>query len=216
MSDGTPEPTPSLLEILDLEEVPDEPEPDVRVEVAGVLTTGSDAQPDPVDLERLCEIASQVLRGESVDRGRLDLHLVDLSTISELNAEHMGATGPTDVLAFPLEMAPEVGSRSDVEPGSTPSEPQIHLGDVVICPAIAVGQAAGHTGSIEAELALLTIHGVLHVLGHDHAEAGERRVMQARERRYLEALGFSHPVPGEALSNEAQSLSPTHDSPEST
>ena len=60
------------------------------------------------------------------------------------------------------------------------------LGDVVICPAVAARQAPDHAGTVDDELALLVVHGVLHVLGHDHAEAHERPAMQARERQLLE------------------------------
>ncbi|MEL6986005.1 MAG: rRNA maturation RNase YbeY, partial [Actinomycetota bacterium] len=67
--------------------------------------------------------------------------------------------------------------------------------DIVICPEVARRQAPEHCGSIEAELALLVIHGVLHILGHDHAEPEETAVMQARERHHLGLLGHRHPGP---------------------
>ena len=60
------------------------------------------------------------------------------------------------------------------------------LGDVVVCPAVAARQAPEHAGSYDDELALLVVHGVLHVLGMDHAEAGEAAAMQARERELLD------------------------------
>ena len=63
------------------------------------------------------------------------------------------------------------------------------LGDVVICPAVATRQATG--GGLEAELSLLLVHGILHLLGHDHAEPDERSAMQETERRVLD--GFSRP-----------------------
>jgi rRNA maturation RNase YbeY len=70
----------------------------------------------------------------------------------------------------------------------------IHLGDVMVCPQVAARQAPDHTGSLPAELSLLVIHGVLHVLGHNHAEPAETARMRGRERRYLARLGYRHPV----------------------
>ena len=69
----------------------------------------------------------------------------------------------------------------------------LHLGDVIICPAVARDQAPQHSGSEQAELSLLVIHGVLHVLGHDHAKPDEAAAMQARERHHLASLGYEHP-----------------------
>lgn len=70
----------------------------------------------------------------------------------------------------------------------------IHLGDVMVCPQVAARQAPDHTGSLPAELSLLVIHGVLHVLGHDHAEPAESARMRSRERRHLDRLGYRHPA----------------------
>ena len=78
---------------------------------------------------------------------------------------------------------PHLGpDRDDPEPGDLP----LLLGDVVVCPAVAQRQAPSHAGSYDDELAVLVVHGVLHVLGHDHAEPGETAVMQARERELLD------------------------------
>ena len=85
----------------------------------------------------------------------------------------MDEPGPTDVLSFPL----------DPDPGPEPSLRL--LGDVVICPAVALRNAAGPAG-YEGELALLVVHGVLHVLGMDHADPEEAATMQARERELLD------------------------------
>lgn len=70
----------------------------------------------------------------------------------------------------------------------------VHLGDVMVCPQVAARQAPDHTGSLPAELSLLVIHGVLHVLGHDHAEPAETARMRGRERQHLARLGYRHPV----------------------
>ena len=119
--------------------------------------------------ERLLALARHVLTEQRVPGDmELSLLLVDEQTIAELNAEHLGRSGPTDVLAFPID-----------EPGESPPGAPAILGDVVLCPAVAYGQAErfGRTG--EEELELLTVHGILHLLGMDHADPAEEREMFA-------------------------------------
>lgn len=142
-------------------------------------------EPDP---DRWCELVGRVLRAEGVERGELDVLLVDRATIAELNETHLGHVGPTDVLSFPLDADP--AAADDPLASLAPR----HLGDIVLCRAVAADQAPFHAGSLDAELTLLLVHGVLHVLGHDHAEDAERETMQARERIHLAAEGFAHPV----------------------
>lgn len=145
----------------------------------------------------LAEIAKVALAAEGVQRGHLDLIFVEPDAMAELNMTHMGHVGPTDVLSFPLDadLDPEFGAEGveglEVLAGDLP----IHLGDIVVCPPVAQAQAPTHCGSVEAELALLVIHGVLHILGHDHVEADETLLMQARERVLLAGHGFTHPEP---------------------
>lgn len=94
---------------------------------------------------------------------------VDEDTIAQLNQQWMEKEGPTDVLAFPMD---------ELRPGLVNEEPEEGvLGDLVLCPAVAVvqGEAAGH-GTL-AEIELLTTHGILHLLGYDHAEPDEHREM---------------------------------------
>src|SRR5690606_22035911 len=92
----------------------------------------------------------------------------------------------TDVLSFPID----AHDALDREPSEVPTDagevPVVLLGDIVVCPAVAHRNAPGHAGSYPDEMALLIVHGVLHVLGHDHAEPEETKVMQARERELLE------------------------------
>lgn len=157
---------------------------------------GADEQGDaPVDVDRWVTLARRVLEAEGV-QGDVELSLlfVDEATIAELNQRFMEADGPTDVLAFPIDNPVVAGrwpdastsgpDREDPEPGDMP----LLLGDVVVCPAVAERQAPEHAGSYDDELALLVVHGVLHVLGHDHAEPEETAVMQARERALLDEL----------------------------
>ena len=154
-----------------------------------------------VDLDRWCEVAGTTLEGEGVLVGHLDLIFVDPDEMAELNLEHMGQDRPTDVLAFPLD-GPDLDgpdrrglALDGLELGPADDGPPRHLGDVVVCPIVARDQAPGHCGPEQAELTLLVVHGVLHVLGHDHADTDERLVMQARERHHLNRYGFTHPEP---------------------
>lgn len=129
----------------------------------------------PVDLDRLSALATHVCARERVPEAmRLAVLCVDEATMRELNAAHMGESGPTDVLAFPID-----------DPGDVHEGVPALLGDVVLCPAVARRQAAAAGHTLAAELDLLLVHGVLHLLGHDHAEAAERARMQARTSALL-------------------------------
>ena len=144
----------------------------------------ADEQADvDVHTDRWRDLALAVLRAEARP-GELTLTFVDRDEIATLNAEHMGRPEPTDVLSFPL----------DDDPSGVPAGPVL-LGDVVICPAVAADAAPGHAGSLDDELALLTVHGVLHVLGHDHADPVERAEMQDRELRHLIEHHWHGPSP---------------------
>jgi probable rRNA maturation factor len=106
---------------------------------------------------------------------------VSLDAMSELHERWLDEPGPTDVMAFPMDELFEESRRRDAsEPG-----PAL-LGDVVLCPEFARKQAraAGHT--LTDELQLLTVHGVLHLLGYDHAEPEQEREMFALQSRLLE------------------------------
>ncbi len=99
----------------------------------------------------------------------LCIKVVDEATIAELLAQWMEQEGPTDVLAFPMD---------ELRPGLVNEEPEEGvLGDLVLCPAVAARQAkdAGH--SVRDEVDLLTVHGILHLLGYDHADPEEHAEM---------------------------------------
>ncbi|MCO7221051.1 rRNA maturation RNase YbeY [Klenkia sp. PcliD-1-E] len=100
----------------------------------------------------------------------LSVLCVDVDHMASLHERWMGEKGPTDVLAFPMDEL-ETG-----RPDSTETGPEL-LGDVVLCPAVAIRQAraAGHT--MDDELLLLATHGVLHILGYDHMEPDEEKEM---------------------------------------
>ncbi len=144
---------------------------------------GAPAAEEPVDLDRWRALAEHVLEGEGVaGPAELNLVFVDEARMSDLNASFMGETGPTDVLSFPIDPEPEP------EPGAGAAGTLRLLGDVVICPAVAARNAVA-PGGYDAELALLVVHGVLHVLGMDHATAEETAAMVTRERRHLASIG---------------------------
>ncbi|ORC20037.1 rRNA maturation RNase YbeY [Rhodococcus qingshengii] len=119
---------------------------------------------------------------------RMDVHpaaelsmvLVDSATMADLHVRWMDLPGPTDVMSFPMD---------ELEPGGRPDSPEpgpSMLGDIVLCPSFAADQAdkAGH--SLAHELALLTVHGVLHLLGYDHAEPEEEKEMFGLQNSLLE------------------------------
>ncbi|RMI32923.1 rRNA maturation RNase YbeY [Nocardia stercoris] len=121
--------------------------------------------------------------------GKMDVHpaaelsmvLVDLDTMADLHMRWMDLPGPTDVMSFPMDELEPGGRPDGAEPGPS------MLGDIVLCPEFAAGQAekAGHP--LAYELALLTVHGVLHLLGYDHAEPEEEKEMFALQNQLLAA-----------------------------
>jgi probable rRNA maturation factor len=144
-----------------------------------------------IDLERWTKLALGALTDEGV-RGLAEVSLIfaDEVTIADLNQQFMGKTGPTDVLSFPIDGDPEPSGRVPDGGGSGPGEPPSPeipqlIGDVVLCPAVAARNALEHHVSFEDEIALLIVHGILHLLGWDHVEDEEAERMEARERELL-------------------------------
>ncbi len=125
----------------------------------------SNRQPRPVDQEGLRGLARRVLVGEGAARAELSVSLVTEEEMAALHERYLAEPGPTDVLAFPLD-AEEGGVRV--------------LGDVVIAPSV----AARNNPDLDAELRLLLVHGILHLLGYDHEEEGGRAEMWARQEAY--------------------------------
>jgi probable rRNA maturation factor len=111
----------------------------------------------------------------------LSILLVDVAYMAELNHRWMGGEGATDVLAFPME-------EGTIDPGPNElggGEPTL-LGDVVLCPEVAARQAEQANHETAEELDMLTVHGVLHLLGYDHAEPEEEREMFALQAKLLD------------------------------
>lgn len=153
--------------------------------------SGSSQVTDAVidELESLGRFLFQRLHlGPAVELG---ITLIDDEAMDQLHRDWLDLPGTTDVMSFPLD---------ELRPG-TAEEPVSEgtLGDVVISPEVAARQAAEAGHSFSDELALLTVHGMLHLLGHDHAEAREREEMFALQKALLEDhLGRPAPQPTES------------------
>ncbi len=166
-------------------------------QLASPSVFGADEQHDvDVDVARWVRLAKLVLDDERVHERygtdvEMSLMFVDEQTIGELNERFLGVAGPTDVLAFPMDDELPPGGRQPDQGGRGPGapaeigDPPALLGDVVVCPAVAGRQAAAHGVRAEEELALLVVHGVLHLLDYDHAEPDETAVMRRREQELL-------------------------------
>lgn len=115
----------------------------------------------------------------------LSVLLVDEDAMTDLHRRWMGEPGPTDVLAFPMdELRPPHMGGGRAMAGAHDLEPLPGLlGDVVLCPQIAAKQAQGH--STEDEIELLCVHGILHLLGYDHADPGEHAAMFSLQEKLL-------------------------------
>ncbi|MFF5211902.1 rRNA maturation RNase YbeY [Streptosporangium sp. NPDC000396] len=140
-----------------------------------------------IDERLIVALAGHVLERMDVNPlAELSILVVDEEAMAVLHEQWMGEPGPTDVLSFPMdELRPGSGSGARQE-GDAPADPAL-LGDVVLCPQVAAKQAteAGH--STEAELELLCTHGILHLLGYDHAEPDEHKEMFGLQGELLES-----------------------------
>src|SRR3954451_5255626 len=154
---------------------------------------GANEQNDvDVDVSRYVRLARLVLEAERVVPDvEMSLLFVDEPTIAELHERFLGYEGPTDVLSFPMDddlppagRQPDQGGRGPGSPAD-PGDPPSVLGDVVVCPRVANRQAHERGGTLDDELALLVVHGVLHLLNYDHAEPEETAVMRRREEELL-------------------------------
>ncbi|HZC99083.1 MAG TPA: rRNA maturation RNase YbeY [Actinomycetes bacterium] len=157
----------------------------------------------PVDEEGLSRLARLAMGAEGVEEAEVSILLVDAAVMTQLNRRYMGEDRPTDVLAFPIDgpspasgppggpAGPRgfAGDRygddiADDEDEDVDDAPWL-LGDVVLCPAHAADQARRAGQSLTAELELLTVHGILHLCGFDHAEPEDEREMRSRTEELL-------------------------------
>ncbi len=128
-----------------------------------------DRQSQPLDVDGLVALARECLVGEGASGTELSVSLVTEDEMSGLHERYMDEPGPTDVLSFPLDEADGTGDGRRL------------LGDVVIAPAVA---ARNNPADPAAELRLLLVHGILHLLGHDHETDAERSEMWVLQERY--------------------------------
>jgi len=131
-----------------------------------------------VDEAEFSALASYVLEQMHVHpQAELSIMFVTSDVMTELHVKWMDEPGPTDVLSFPMD---------ELRPGQPGEEPvEGMLGDIVLCPEVAAAQAKAAGHSTAEELLLLTTHGILHLLGYDHAEPEEEKEMFALQRRLL-------------------------------
>jgi probable rRNA maturation factor len=135
--------------------------PRPRASASSLVVLVSNRQDLPVDLAGLAALAERVLLAEGLTGGELSLSFVDLEEMSGLHERYAEEPGPTDVLSFPMD-----------DEGL--------LGDVVVCPA----EAVRSNPDLSAELRLLVVHGVLHLLGYDHQSDQDRAAMWAKQDAY--------------------------------
>lgn len=173
----------------------------------GVLI--ADRQTDVrIDAEHYRMLVQWVLKAEGAPSGsETSVTFVGPDEMAQLNEAHMGNDGPTDVLAFPLDLAGGIPAGSepadadvlenlqqlDEVPIGDVLAGEVLVGDVVVCPAVAAVNAEagadsrpGHDGSVGAEIDLLVVHGVLHLLGMDHADPASAAAMRSREAEHLQ------------------------------
>ena len=134
-----------------------------------------------VNEEELIDVARYALWTLDVHpAAELSIHIVDLETMEDLHVRWMDLPGPTDVMSFPMdELTPGWGRKDAAEPSPA------MLGDIMLCPDFAEGQAARAGHSLAHELDLLTVHGVLHLLGFDHVTPEEEQKMFALQNEIL-------------------------------
>lgn len=143
------------------------------------LRVADPAVASPASMEEVERWAAAVLDGEGQDEGALSVTFLTADEMRELNRQALGRDRPTDVLAFRLD------------------DPQGLVGDVYVCPAVAEANAEAADVPVRQELLRLVVHGVLHVLGHDHPEAADARAaspMWATQEAYVAQLWNASPA----------------------
>ena len=158
-----------------MNKIPLEP---LHVVVEDRRATGQEPLISDDEMAVLAEVLVGVLAAEGTESGaEAGLIVVDAAEMSDLNVEHMGETGPTDVLSFPIDGAG--GGVGWI------------VGDVIVCAEVAAAQAEGHSGSVEDEFRLMVVHGGLHLCGWDHDTDAKQTEMWAREKHLMAELGVS-------------------------
>lgn len=169
----------------------------------------NDVRASGVDARALKSTATRLLEALGERTSSLSVTFVSDAAMQVLNREHRGKDKTTDVLSFGLVgraqlkgATPQAALRREPASSGTTSggllKPERMLGDVVISVDTARRQAAQYDATLQDELYRLLIHGLLHVLGHDHQEAAERARMEAEERRLADAIGMHWPYEANA------------------
>lgn len=159
--------------------------PDLDLDVRFHVRRRSGARPNRPAIRAACAaaIAGEGVTGPVI----LTLTVTDDDEIHQINLQHRNVDRPTDVLSFPLlGGAPDDGTDSFALPPGMPRE----LGDVIVSYPRAVAQAEEYGHSVERELTYLVVHGVLHILGHDHEIPDEQAVMRAKEEAAMAVVGL--------------------------
>ena len=164
----------------------------------------ADEQADhPVAVERWATLARSVLEAEGITTDtEVSLLFIDEAAIAALNERFLDKDGPTDVLSFPIEDEVDRSGRSPDEGGTGPASIEaatgrhLLLGDVVICPTVAAVNAVEHGATFDDEIALLVVHGILHLLGMDHEVDEEAERMERREQQLLDRFYRQTPLLG--------------------
>ena len=135
---------------------------------------------ESVDEQRLLSLARFVMAELRMHpQCELSILLVDEPTMAEYHQRYLGLSGPTDVMSFPMD---------ELRPGRDGEEPPLGLlGDVMLCPSVTAAQAAASGRTPEAEADYLLVHGILHLLGYDHAEPDEKAEMFGLNDRLIYA-----------------------------
>lgn len=149
----------------------------------------ADEQDEPLQTDSLVQMAERVLVAEGLPPGtEVSIVLVGQDEMAQYNQRFMDRSGPTDVLAFPIEQ---------LIPGDIPKPVMggqpLSLGDIFVCPAVVREQAQDLNVPLDHELALIVTHGLLHLLGYDHSESPGAERMAARERELLALEGIELP-----------------------
>lgn len=147
----------------------------------------ADEQGVPVDLDRLRRLAELVLAEEGYPtETELTVLLVSEDEMSAYNERFLERSGPTDVLAFPVE---------ELMPGVVPDQdsngPPLIIGDVIVAPGYVGRQAEENDVEFEDEMALMVAHGILHLLGYDHIDDADAEMMERREVELLGLVGVT-------------------------
>lgn len=154
----------------------------------------SDDRDDPplplaLDHDEVVGLVATTLSAEGFpDAVEVAIVLIDAEPMADLNRVHMAKDGPTDVLSFPLlSLVPGVASQP------IGGGPPLHIGDIFICPAVVASNAAEAGVALCDEMALMIVHGLLHLLGYDHVLDSEAEQMEQRESALLAGVGRVRP-----------------------